>query len=184
MRKISAVVSLAVLVTAAACVENEPAEPIAKESAESIVEESAELSAKAPAELIIGSWVIDATPQREEVARVSPSELEDFDEIFRKSFSSIRETFHRDGRYEVTSPLGGPFDDRWELVSEDATALTIRSSGHSWVARRATIGTRTHERSTSVLTYTFSDPDHMVVTTRIPLFGEEKEVSYFFIRDE
>jgi len=128
--------------------------------------------------------VIDATAQRGEVARVSPSELEDFDEIFRKSFSSIRETFHRDGRYEVTSPLGGPFDDRWELVSEGATALSVRSSGHSWVARRATIGAKTHERSASVLTYTFSDPNHMVVTTRIPLFGEEKEVSYFFIRDE
>ena len=79
---------------------------------------------------------------------------------------------------------GGPFDDRWELVSEDATTLTVRSSGHSWVARRAAIGANTHERSTSVLTYTFSDPDHMVVTTRIPLFGEEKDVSYFFVRDE
>jgi hypothetical protein len=176
MRKTSAVAYLAVLLTATACVENEPADPIVREPAELIVKE--------PAELIIGSWVIDAAAQREEVARVSPSEVEDFDEIFRKSFSSIRETFHRDGRYEVTSPLGGPFDDRWELVSEGATALTVRSSGHSWVARRATIGTKTHERSTSVLTYTFSDPDHMAVTTRIPLFGEEKEVSYFFVRDE
>jgi hypothetical protein len=35
-----------------------------------------------------------------------------------------------------------------------------------------------------VLTYTFSDPDHMFVTTRIPLFGEEQDVSYFFVRDE
>jgi hypothetical protein len=35
-----------------------------------------------------------------------------------------------------------------------------------------------------VLTYTFSDPDHMVVTTRIPLFGEETEISYFFVRGE
>jgi hypothetical protein len=35
-----------------------------------------------------------------------------------------------------------------------------------------------------VLTYTFSDPDHMFVTTRMPLFGEEKEVSYFFVRDD
>jgi hypothetical protein len=176
MRKTSAVAYLAVLLTAAACVENEPADPV--------VREPAELIAKEPAELIIGSWVIDAAAQREEVARVSPSEVEDFDETFRKSFSSIRETFHQDGRYEVTSPLGGPFDDRWELVSENAKTLTVRSSGHSWVARRATIGTKTHERSTSVLTYTFSDPDHMAVTTRIPLFGEEKEVSYFFVRGE
>jgi len=192
MRKITAVASLAVLLTATACVENEPAESIAKDSAERVARNSAGRvaseptgpSAKEPAELIIGSWVIDATAQREEVARVSPGELEDFDETFGKSFSSIRETFHRDGRYEVTSPLGGPFDDRWGVVSEDATALTVRSSGHSWVARRATIGTKTHERSASVLTYTFSDPDHMAVTARIPLFGEEKEVSYFFVRDE
>jgi hypothetical protein len=168
MRKTSAVASLAVLLTAAACVESEPADPVVRE----------------PAELIIGSWVIDAAAQREEVARVSPIEAEDFDETFRTNLSQIRETFHQDGRYEVTSPLGGPFDDRWELVSKDATALTIRSSGHSWVARRATIGTKTHERSASVLTYTFSDPDHMAVTTRIPLFGEEKEVSYFFVRGE
>jgi hypothetical protein len=176
MRKITAVAYLAVLLAAAACVENESAELIAKGSAE--------LIAKEPADLIIGSWVIDEAAQREEIARVSPSELEDFDEAFRMNFSSIRETFHRDGRYEVTSPLGGPFDDRWELVSEDATTLTVRSSGHSWVARRVTIGANTHDRSPSVLTYTFSDPDHMFVTTRIPLFGEEKEVSYFFTRDE
>jgi hypothetical protein len=168
MRKISTVAYLAVLLTAAACVENEPAEP----------------SVAKPAERIIGSWVIDAAAQREEVSRISPGELEGFDEAFRTSFSSIRETFHRDGRYEVTSPLGGPFDDRWELVSEDAKTVTVRSSGHSWVARRATMGAKTHQRSDSVLTYTFSDPDHMVVTTRIPLFGEEKEVSYFFVREE
>jgi hypothetical protein len=176
MRKTSAVACLAMLLTAAACVENEPADPV--------VREPAGLIAREPAELIIGSWVIDAAAQREEVARVSPSEAEDFDETFRTNLSQIRETFHRDGRYEVTSPLGGPFDDRWELVSENAKTLTVRSSGHSWVARRATIGTKTHERSTSVLTYTFSDPDHMAVTTRIPLFGEEKEVSYFFVRGE
>jgi hypothetical protein len=184
MRKITAGAYLAALLTVTACVENEPTEPSAKEPTESIIKESAELVVKAPAERIIGSWVIDEEAQREEVARVSPSELEDFDEAFRMDFSSIRETFHRDGRYEVTSPLGGPFEDRWELVSEDATTLTVRSSGHSWVARRAAIGTKTHERSASVLTYTFSDPDHMVVTARISLFGEEKEVSYFFVRDE
>ncbi len=168
MRKTSAVACLAVLLTAAACTENEPAERVVEESAKRIV----------------GSWVIDEAAQRAEVARVSPSELENFDEAFRMSFSSIRETFHRDGRYEVTNPLGGPFDDRWELVSEDATSVTVRSSGHSWVARRATMGAKTHERSASVLTYTFSGPDHMVVTTRMPLFGEEKQVSYFFVRDE
>jgi hypothetical protein len=184
MRKTSAVACLAMLLTAAACVENEPADPVVREPAGLIAREPAELIAKEPAELIIGSWVIDAAAQREEVARVSPSEAEDFDEAFRTNLSQIRETFHQDGRYEVTSPLGGPFDDRWELVSENAKTLTVRSSGHSWVARRATIGTKTHERSTSVLTYTFSDPDHMAVTTRIPLFGEEKEVSYFFVRGE
>jgi hypothetical protein len=172
MRKPSAVAYLAVLLAAAACAENEPAEPGVNEPF------------KEPAERIIGSWVIDAAAQREEVSRISPSELEGFDEAFRTSFSSIRETFHRDGRYEVTSPLGGPFDDRWEPVSEDATTLTVRSSGHSWVARRAAIGANMHERSPSVLTYTFSDPDHMVVTIRIPLFGEEKDVSYFFVREE
>ena len=176
MQRTSAVAYLAVLLMVTACVENE--------SAESSGKKPADRSAEEPAELIVGSWVIDEMAQREEVARVSPSEMEDFDETFRKSFASIRETFHRDGRYEVTSPLGGPFDDRWELVSKGATTLTIRSSGHSWVARRATIGEETHVRSTSVLTYTFSDPDHMAVTTRIPLFGEEKEVSYFFVRDE
>jgi len=168
MRMISVAASLSLLLTATGCSENEPAEP----------------TVEAPAKRIVGSWVIDKRAQREEVARVSPSELEDFDEAFRTNFAPIRETFHRDGRYEVTSPLGGPFDDRWKLVSEDATALTVRSSGHSWVARRASIGANTHERTTSVLTYTFSDPDHMVVTTRIPLFGEEKEVSYFFVRDD
>jgi hypothetical protein len=173
---ITAVAYLAVLLTAAACTENEPVERIAETSEKQFV--------KGSAERIVGSWVIDEAAQREEVARISPSELEDFDETFQRSFSSIREIFHRDGRYEVTSPLGGPFDDRWELVSESATTLTVRSSGHSWVARRATMGTKTHKRSPSVLTYTFSDPDHMFVTTRMPLFGEEKEVSYFFVRDE
>jgi hypothetical protein len=176
MRKTSAVACLAVLLTAAACTENEPAERIVEESSKRIAEESAKW--------IVGSWVIDEAAQREEVARVSPSELENFDKAFRMSFASIRETFHSGGHYEVTSPLGGPFDDRWELVSEDATTVTVRSSGHSWVARRASMGTNTHKRSASVLTYTFSDPNHMVVTTRIPIFGEEKDVSYFFVRDE
>jgi hypothetical protein len=174
---ITAIAYLVVLLTAAACTENESAERASEASAKRAVKTS-------DAPRIIGSWVIDKAAQREEIARISPSELEDFDETFRKNFSSIRETFHRDGRYEVTSPLGGPFDDRWELVSDGATTLTVRSSGHSWVARRAAIGANTHERSTSVLTYTFSDPDHMFVTTRIPLFGEEKDVSYFFVRDE
>jgi hypothetical protein len=128
--------------------------------------------------------LVDKAAQREEVGRVSPGELEGFDEAFQTNFASIRETFHPDGRYEVTNPLGGPFDDRWELVSEDAMTVTVRSSGHTWVARRAAMGANTHERSATELTYTFSDPDHMFVTTRIPLFGEEKEVSYFFVRDE
>ena len=160
MRMITAVARFALLLAAAACAESEPGD------------------------WIVGSWVIDEPLQREEVARVSPDELEDFDEAFRTNLSLIRETFHRDGRYEVTSPLGGPFDDRWELVSQDATSLTLRSSGHSWVARRAAMGTKTHRRSDSELTYTFSDPDHMVVNTRMPVFGEEKAVSYFFVRVE
>jgi hypothetical protein len=174
---ITAVACLAVLLTAIACGDNEPAEGTSDTSAKRAANAS-------DAPRIVGSWVIDEAAQREEIARISPRELEDFDKAFRKNFSSIRETFHRDGRYEVTSPLGGPFGDRWELVSENADTLTVRSSGHSWVARRAAIGANMHERSPSVLTYTFSDPDHMVVTTRIPLFGEEKEVAYFFIRDE
>jgi len=168
MRITIAITGLMLSLMAAACTENDPAEPARKPSVKRIV----------------GSWVIDKAAQREEIARISPEELEDFDEAFRNNFSSIRETFYRDGRYEVTSPLGGPFDDRWELVSEDATTLTVRSSGHSWVARRANIAMDTHERSPSVLTYTFSDPDHMFVTIRIPLFGEEQNVSYFFVRDE
>jgi hypothetical protein len=184
MRKTSAVAYLAVLLTAAACTENEPAERTAEESAKRTAEEPAKRSVAESAKRIVGSWVIDETAQREEVARVSPSELEHFDKTFRMSFASIRETFHRDGRYEVTSTLGGPFDDRWELVSENATSVTVRSSGHSWVARRASMGTNAHEPTAAVLTYTFSDPDHMVVTTRIPLFGEETDVSYFFVRDE
>jgi hypothetical protein len=177
MRIITTIAYLAVIFTAAACSENESTERTSEASAKRAVKTS-------DAPRIVGSWIIDEAAQKKEVARISPSELEDFDEAFKESFSSIRETFHRDGRYEVTSPLGGPFDDRWELVSEDATTLTVRSSGHSWVARRAAIGANTHERSTSVLTYTFSDRDHMFVTTRIPLFGEEKDVSYFFVRDE
>jgi hypothetical protein len=160
MRIDAAAALLAVLLAVAACAESEPGD------------------------LIVGSWVIDEKAQREEVARVSPGELEDFDEAFRTNLSLIRETFHRDGRYEVTNPLGGPFDDRWELVSEDETSLTVRSSGHTWVARRAAIGTKTHGRSDSVLTYTFSDPNHMAVETRMPVFGEEKAVSYFFVRVE
>lgn len=160
MRIVAAVACVAVLLATAACVESEPGARI------------------------VGNWVIDETAQREEVARVSPDELEDFDEAFRTNLSVIRETFHRDGRYEITSPLGGPFDDHWELVSEDETTLTVRSSGHSWVARRAAMGTKTHRRSDSVLTYTFSDPDHMVVKIRMPVFGEEKEVSFFFIRHD
>jgi hypothetical protein len=164
----TAAASLALILAAAACIEDEPAER----------------AVDTPESRIVGSWVIDQSAQRKEIERVSPSELENFDETFEMNFAAIRETFHSDGRYEVTSPLGGPFDDRWELVSEDATTLTVRSSGHSWVARRATIGVNTHERSPSVLTYTFSDSDHMVVTSRIPLFGEETEVSYFFVRDE
>jgi hypothetical protein len=176
MRTINAVACLAVLVTAVACNETE--------LRDQTVETPAERTAKASVERIIGSWVIDETAQREEIARVSPSELEDFDQAFRMNLAPIRETFHPDGRYEVRSPLGGPFEDRWEIVSEDAKSLTIRSSGHSWVARRAAMGEETHERSTSVLTYTFSDPDHMSVTIRIPLFDEEKQVSYFFARDD
>ena len=174
MRAMTAVTCLAALLTTIACGEGE-----------STSESPSKLAANASgAPRIVGSWVIDKAAQRKEIARISPSELESFDKTFQESFASIRETFHLDGRYEVTSPLGGPFEDRWELVSQDATTLTIRSSGHSWVARRAAIGANTHERSTTELTYTFSDPDHMFVTTRIPLFGEEKDVSYYFIRDE
>jgi hypothetical protein len=137
-----------------------------------------------PDELIVGTWVIDAAAQREEVAKVSPTELEDFDEAFRTNLLPIRETFHADGRYEVVNTLGGPFDDRWELVSQDDDSVTIRSSGHSWIARQANIGARTSKRSPSVFTYTFSDADHMHVTITMPVFGEEKAVSFFFVRDD
>ena len=174
MRSMTAAAFLAAILTTAACGENEPAE----RSTEAATKRATDASQ------IVGSWVIDKAAQREEIARISPDELEDFDESFRESFASIRETFHPDGRYEVAGPLGGPFQDRWELVSGDATTLAIRSSGYSWVARREAIGANTHERSTSILTYTFSDPDHMFVTIRIPVFGEERDISYFFVRDE
>jgi len=174
MRTISVVAALSVVLTTIACREGESVEQSVADSPPRSVDDSAAR--------IVGSWVIDAQAQRDEVARVSPSELEDFAAAFRTNLAPIRETFYPDGRYEVASPLGGPFEDRWEFVSGDATSVTIRSSGYSWVARRAAIGAQTHDRSSSVLTYTFSDPDHMVVTTRIPVFGEEKEVSYFFVR--
>jgi hypothetical protein len=137
-----------------------------------------------PDELIIGSWVIDEAAQREEIAEASPTELEDFDDVFRNTLLPIRETFHRDGRYEIWSTLGGPFDDRWELESKSESRVTIRSSGHSWVARGASIAAGTRRRSPSVLTYTFLDPDHMVTTVAMPIFGEEKTISYFFVRDD
>jgi hypothetical protein len=153
-------VYLALLVTTAACADSEPSESI------------------------VGSWVIDAAAQREEIGRVSPTELEDFEEAFRTNLLPIRETFHADGRYEVTNALGGPFQDRWELVSREGNSLTIRSSGHSWVSRQANISAGTHERSPSTLTYTFSDDDHMYVTTTMLIFGEEETISFFFVRDD
>jgi hypothetical protein len=137
-----------------------------------------------PDELIVGSWVIDEAAQREEVGKVSPSELEDFDEAFRRNLLPVRETFHEDGRYEILNTLGGPFDDHWEVVSAEGNAVTIRSSGHSWISRAADIGGGTSVRSPSLLTYTFSDEDHMYVTVTMPVFGEEKTVSFFFVRDE
>jgi hypothetical protein len=153
-------VNLVAFVTFAACVEAEPDE------------------------LIIGSWIIDEAAQRDEIARVSPTELEDFDDVFRVNLLPIRETFHRDGRYEIWNTLGGPFDDRWELESKREDSVTIRSSGHSWISRGASIAAGTRERSPSVLTYTFLDADHMVVTVAMPIFGEEKTISYFFVRDD
>jgi hypothetical protein len=137
-----------------------------------------------PGERIVGSWVIDEAAQREEIGRIAPAELEDFDETFRLVFLPIRETFHADGRYEVTNTLGGPFADRWELVSKEGNTLTIRSSGHSWVSRQANLGAGIRELSPSVLTYTFRDHDHMVVATTMRIFGEEKAVSFFFVRDD
>ena len=177
MRMITINTYLAVLLAAVACSENEPVGRISETAAEREATTS-------DAPRIVGSWIIDKAAQRKEIARISPGELKDFDEAFQENFASIREIFYPDGRYQITSPLGGPFEDRWELVSEDATTLTIRSSGHSWVARRAAIGANSHERSPSVLTYTFSDTDHMFVASRIPLFGEEKDVYYFFVRDD
>jgi hypothetical protein len=158
--RVAALVHLALLFTAAGCAESEPDEPI------------------------VGSWVIDEAAQREEVGRVSPTELEDFDEDFRINLLPIRETFHADGRYEVTSTLGGPFHDRWELVSKEGNTLSIRSSGRSWVSRQANISAGRRELSPSVLTYTFSDDDHMYVTTTMLIFGQEKAVSFFFVRDD
>jgi hypothetical protein len=46
------------------------------------------------------------------------------------------------------------------------------------------MGTRTFGRSSSLLRYTFSDEDHMYVTITMPIFGAEKAVSFFFVRDE
>jgi hypothetical protein len=140
--------------------------------------------AEEPGEFVIGTWVIDEAAQREEVARVSPTELEDFDERFPRTLGTIRETFHRDGRYEVVNALGGPYTDQWELVAKGDDFITIRSSGHSWVAQQTRIGTRTAQRSPSTLTYTFSDRDHMVVTIDTPILGVQAEFSYFFVREE
>jgi hypothetical protein len=153
-------VHLALLFTVAACAESEPGERI------------------------VGSWVIDEAAQREEIGRVLPTELEDFDETFRLILLPIRETFHADGRYQITSTLGGPFADHWELVSKEGNTLTIGSSGHSWVSRQANISAGTRRLSPSVLTYTFSDDDHMYVTTTMLISGEEEAVSFFFVRDE
>lgn len=141
-------------------------------------------SSDQPSEWIIGSWVIDAAAQREETANVSPTELEDFDDLFRTNLLPIRETFHRDNRYEITNTLGGPFDDRWELVSQSEDSVTVRSAGYSWVARAAKIASTTPTRLPSELTYTFTDQDHMYVTIVMPVFGEEKAISYFFVRGE
>lgn len=171
MRTMPVMAALALLLTASACRESEQDAAGSRPRA-----------VGGAAAWIVGSWVIDAEAQRDEVARVSPSELEDFGAAFRTNLAPIRETFYPDGRYEVMNRLGGPFEDRWEFVSGDETTVAIRSSGYSWIARRAAIGAQTHDRSSSVLTYTFSDPDHMVVTTRIPVFGEEEDVSYFFVR--
>jgi hypothetical protein len=156
----AALAYLALLLSLAACAESQPDEPI------------------------VGSWVIDAAAQREEIARVSPTELEDFEEAFRTDLLPVRETFHADGRYEVTHALGGPFQDRWELVAKEANTLTIRSSGHSWVARQANISAGTRRLSPCVLTYTFSDDDHMFVTTTMLIFGEAETISFFFVRDD
>jgi len=128
--------------------------------------------------------VIDEEAQRQETERVSPSEVEDFDEAFRVNLLPIRETFHPGGRYEVWNVLGGPFDDRWELVSTGENTVTIRSSGHSWIARGAEIAAGKRHRSPSELTYTFLDRDHMFATVRMPLFDETKTISYFFVRDD
>jgi hypothetical protein len=139
---------------------------------------------KEPDELIIGSWVIDEAAQREEIAGVSPTDLEDFDEAFRQNLESIRETFHRDGRYEITNTLGGPFDDHWELVSKSRNSVVIRSSGHSWVSRGPNIAAGRRGLSPSVLAYNFNDEDHMYVTVTMPISGEGREISFFFVRDE
>ena len=32
--------------------------------------------------------------------------------------------------------------------------------------------------------YTFDDADHMYVTTTVPVYGEEKKISFFFVRDD
>jgi hypothetical protein len=158
--RVAVLVYLAPLLTVVACAESEPNE------------------------LIVGSWIIDEAAQREEIARVSPTELEDFDESFRMNLLPIRETFHANGRYEITSSLGGPFDDHWELVSKEGNTLSVRSSGHSWVSRQANISAGARRLSPSVLTYTFSDDDHMYVTTTMLIFGEEETVSFFFVRDD
>jgi hypothetical protein len=156
--RVAAVVRLALLFTVAACAENESGERI------------------------VGSWVIDEAAQREEIGRVSPAELEEFDEIFRLVLLPIRETFHKDGRYEVSNSLGGPFADHWKLVSKAGDTVAIRSSGHSWVSRQPSLSAGIRELSPSVLTYTFSDDDHMSVTTTMLISGEETELSFYFER--
>jgi hypothetical protein len=152
---------LAALLTVIACVAEEP-----------------------PGEFIVGTWVIDEAAQREEIARVSPTELEDFDERFPRTLGTIRETFHEDGRYEVVNPLGGPYSDQWELVEKGNGSITVRSAGHSWVAHQIRIGVQNPQRSPSTLTYTFSDRNHMVVTIDTPILGAQAELSFYFVREE
>ena len=84
--------------------------------------------------------------------RIAPAELEDFDETFRLVFLPIRETFHADGRYEVTNTLGGPACGGVDLIP-----LSLRANANLTFSAVAPDGKRAY------FVYQLTDPCVAVV---------------------